>query len=57
MPFPNSDIRAQVEQPYSYIIKMEGFVTYDCDMTKLTVDNYSYWKAMIEGPPNLQRAC
>jgi len=27
---------------------MEGVVTYDSDMIKLTTDNYSYWKAMME---------
>ena len=27
---------------------MEGVVTYDGDMIKLTADNYSYWKAMME---------
>ena len=27
---------------------MEGVVTYDRDMIKLTADNYSYWKAMME---------
>jgi len=46
--FPNSGIRAQAEQPYSCVIKMEGVVTYDGDMIKFTADNYSYWKAMME---------
>jgi len=27
---------------------MEGVVTYDGDMIKLTADNYSYWKVMME---------
>ena len=47
-PFPNSGIKAQVGQPYSYVIKMEGVVTYDGDMVKLTADNCSYQKAMMQ---------
>lgn len=27
---------------------MEDIVTYESDMVKLTVDNYSYWKAIME---------
>jgi len=47
-PFPISGIRALVEQPYSCVIKTEGYVTYDGYMIKLIADNYSYWKTMRE---------
>jgi len=48
LPFSNSGIRAQVEQPYSCVIKMEDVITYDGDMNKLIVHNYFYWKTMME---------
>ncbi|KAK8616590.1 hypothetical protein V6N13_018135 [Hibiscus sabdariffa] len=48
--FPNSGIRAPgcTSLHISCVIKMEGSVTHDGDMFKLTEDNFSYWKLMME---------
>ena len=35
-------------KPYLARLKMEGVIMYDSDMFKLTADNYSYWKPMME---------
>ena len=40
--------QSQFEQRHSCVIKMEGVVNYDGDMIKLTTNNYSYWKVMME---------
>jgi len=49
MSFPTVVSELELSSHILVQFKMEGAVTYESDMIKLTVDNYSYQKFMMEG--------